>query len=202
MDLNAGEKLLVLVTKRHRKFHLYAQLSYTKISYLCNNTHLQKDAAFLHFCFKKSSENAIFPWNGNIRKLMKIWYFFTFSQIFVRRKFLFSCSAPHYPSHLSQLATSLLSNISDLAASLSSHLSHLPSLLPSHFCHFPTSLPFHFSHLPSTLLSTLFPLPCLLLSHLSQLSNFPATKRSLWNNVFPLGRQSKHVWLIIRQLPM
>ena len=53
--------------------------------------HLGRDAVFLHFRVKESSEN-IFPWNGNIRKLMKIWYFLSFSQIFVRRKLLFSCS--------------------------------------------------------------------------------------------------------------
>ena len=52
VDLNAGEKPLVFVTKQHRKFHLYAQLSYAKISYLRKNTHLRKDAAFLHFQFE------------------------------------------------------------------------------------------------------------------------------------------------------
>ena len=61
LDLNAknliltsSEKSLVFVTIRHRKFHLYLQLSYTKISYLCNNTHLRKDAAFLHLRLKES----------------------------------------------------------------------------------------------------------------------------------------------------
>ena len=72
VDLNAGRKSLVFVTKRHRKFYLYAQLPYTKISYLRKNTHLLKDAAFLHFRFKGSSENMIFPSNGNIQKVMKI----------------------------------------------------------------------------------------------------------------------------------
>ena len=71
VDLNAGEKSLLFVTKLHRKFHLYAQLSYTKISYLRKNTHLRKDAVFLHFRLKGISENMIFPWNENIRKLMK-----------------------------------------------------------------------------------------------------------------------------------
>ena len=78
--LNASEKLLVFVTIPHRKFHLYVQLSYTKISYLRKNTHLRKDAAFLHFRLKESSENMIFPWNRNIRKLTKIWSFLPFSQ--------------------------------------------------------------------------------------------------------------------------
>ena len=55
VDLNAGEKLLVFITKRHRKFHLYPQLPYTKVSYLRKNTHLRKDAAFLHFRLKESS---------------------------------------------------------------------------------------------------------------------------------------------------
>ena len=88
VDLNTSKKSLVFVTMRH----LYVQLSYTKISYLRKNTHLRKDAAFLHFRLKESSENMIFPWNGNIRKETKIWSFLHFSQIFVRRKFFFSCS--------------------------------------------------------------------------------------------------------------
>ena len=76
VDLNTSEKSLLFVTMRHRKFRLYFQLSYTKVSYLRKNTHLWKDAAFLHFRLKKSSENMIFPWNGNIQKLTKLlrWY--------------------------------------------------------------------------------------------------------------------------------
>ena len=81
-----------LFSFQYDKFYLYVQLSYTKISYLRKNTHLRKDAAFLHFRLKESSENMIFPWNGNIRKLTKIWSFLSFSQIFVSRKFFFSCS--------------------------------------------------------------------------------------------------------------
>ena len=91
--LNACKKSLVFVTTRHRKYNLYVQLSFTKISYLRKSTHLRKDAAFWHFHSKKSSENMIFPWNGNIRKLTKIWFFLSFSKIFVRRKLYFSCSA-------------------------------------------------------------------------------------------------------------
>ena len=56
VDLNTSKKSLVFVTIRH----LYVQLSYTKISYLRKNTHLRKDAAFLHFRLKESSENKIF----------------------------------------------------------------------------------------------------------------------------------------------
>ena len=92
VGLNTGEKSLVFVTKLHRKYHLYAQLPYIKNSYLRKNTYLRKDAAFLHFRLKESSENMTFPWNGNMRKLMKIWSFLSFSQVFIRRKFLFSCS--------------------------------------------------------------------------------------------------------------
>ena len=92
VDLNNSQKSLVFGTIRHRKFRLYVQLSYTKISYLHKNTHLRKDATFLHFRLKKSSENMIFLWNENIKKLAKIWYFLSFSQIFLRRKFLFSYS--------------------------------------------------------------------------------------------------------------
>ena len=61
VDLNTSKKSFVFATIRHRKFHLYVQLSYTKISYLHKNTHLRKDAAFLNFRLKESSENVIFP---------------------------------------------------------------------------------------------------------------------------------------------
>ena len=94
VDLIASEKLLVFVTIRPRKFHLYVQLSYTKILYLPKYTHLPKDAAVLHFYLKESSENMIFLWNWNIQKLTKIWSFMFFSKVFVRWKFFFSCSVP------------------------------------------------------------------------------------------------------------
>ena len=99
VDLNTSKKSLVFVTIRHGKFHLYVQLSNTKISYLRKNTHLRKDAAFLHFRLKESSENMIFPWNGNIRKLTKIWSFLPFPQIFVRRKFFFFFHALRQLAH-------------------------------------------------------------------------------------------------------
>ena len=108
-DLNANETSLVFITIRHRILHLYAQLSYTKISYLRKNTHFRKDAAFLHFRLKESSENMIFQWNKRIRKLTKNWSFLSFSQIFVRQKKSFHAvrysmngliilrkSSPHY----------------------------------------------------------------------------------------------------------
>ena len=72
--LNTSKKSLVFVIIRRRKFHLYIQLLFTKVSYLRKNKHLQKDAAFLHFRLKERSEIMIFPWNGNIRKLTKIWF--------------------------------------------------------------------------------------------------------------------------------
>ena len=92
VELNANEKSLVSVKIRHAKFHLYVQLSYTQISYLRKNTHLRKDTAFSHFRLKESSENMMFPWNGNIRKLTKKLSFLSFSQIFIKRKLFFSCS--------------------------------------------------------------------------------------------------------------
>ena len=87
VDLNTSKKSLVFITIWHfenfiPEFHLYVQPLYTKISYLRNNTHLRKDAAFLHFPLKECSENMVFPWSGNIRKLTKIWLFLPF----------FSCS--------------------------------------------------------------------------------------------------------------
>ena len=72
VDLNTSKKSLVFVAIRHGKFHLYIQLSNTKISYLRKNTHLRKDAGFLHFRLKESSANMIFLLNGNIQKQMKI----------------------------------------------------------------------------------------------------------------------------------
>ena len=71
VDLNTSKKSLVFVAIRYRKFHLYVQLSCTKISYLRTNTHLRKNAAFLHFRLKESSENMIVLWNANMRKLRK-----------------------------------------------------------------------------------------------------------------------------------
>ena len=91
VDLNTSKKSLGFVTIRH----LYVEVLYTEILYLCKNTHLLKDAALLHFHLKESSENMIFLWKGNIRKLTKIWSFLPFSQILVRRKFKFSCSYFH-----------------------------------------------------------------------------------------------------------
>ena len=41
--------------------------------------HLLKDAAFLHFRLKESSENTIYPWNGSIQKQTKLWSFLHFS---------------------------------------------------------------------------------------------------------------------------
>ena len=61
VDLNASEKSLIFVTIRHRKCHLYVQLSRTKTSYLRKNTQLQKDITFLHFRLRESLENMIFP---------------------------------------------------------------------------------------------------------------------------------------------
>ena len=49
-----------------RKFHLCVQFYYTKILYLRKNTHLRKDAAFLYFSLRESSENIMFPSNGNL----------------------------------------------------------------------------------------------------------------------------------------
>ena len=83
VDLNTKKKWLVFVTIQHRKFHLYAKLSYTKISYF---------AAFLHFRLKGSLENMIFPWNGNIWKLTKVSFFLPCLQIFVRQAFFCSCN--------------------------------------------------------------------------------------------------------------
>ena len=80
--------------------------------------------------------------------------------------------------HLSQIATSLSSHLSDWATSLFSHLSHLATSLNSYT--FPT--------FPVT---TLQPFP----AHLPPTANKSCQNR----NVISLGRQGKHVWLIVRQ---
>ena len=89
VELNTSKKSLLFVTIRHKKFQLYIQLSYTNSSYLRENTHLQKDAAFSHFRLKESSENIIFLQNGNIRKKTKMRPFLSFSQILITLKFFF-----------------------------------------------------------------------------------------------------------------
>ena len=89
VDRNTSKKSIVFVTILHRNFHLYVQLSYTKISYLPKNTHLRKDAGVLHFCLKESLENMIFPWNGNIQKPTKRWSFLSFSQNFLEENSFF-----------------------------------------------------------------------------------------------------------------
>ena len=55
VDFNTSQKLLVLVSRQHRKFHFYVNLSYTK-SYLRKNTHLQKNAAFISLRLKEISK--------------------------------------------------------------------------------------------------------------------------------------------------
>ena len=44
---NTSEKLLIFITIRHRKFHLFVQLFYTKILYLCENRHMRKYAYYI-----------------------------------------------------------------------------------------------------------------------------------------------------------
>ena len=91
--LNIVNEKLTQTLAKNRLFSLQCDIeNFIFTSYLRKNTHLRKDAAFLHFRLKESSEN-IFPWNGNIRKLTKKWSFLSFSQIFVRQKSFFSCSA-------------------------------------------------------------------------------------------------------------
>ena len=89
VDLNTSKKLLGFVTIRHRKLHLYVEVSYTKILYLCKNTHLLKDAAFLHFHLKESSENMIFLWKGKHTKTNENMIFSTLFTNFRKTKILF-----------------------------------------------------------------------------------------------------------------
>ena len=115
---------------------------------------------------------------------------------------LFSHLATSLLSHLSHLPTSLPSHLSQLATSLPSQLSNLASLLSSHIFHLATSTPSHF--FPPSQINTLPPFATFS-NHYSP--TFPSslpiamTNRVLQNtNVFPLGIQVKHVWLIVRKL--
>ena len=69
-----------------------------------------------------------------------------------------------------------------------------PLTSPTLPCHYPSTFSTFTAYYPH--------LPFSLLSHLSQFNTFSDTNRSLQDNVLPLGRQGKHVRLIIRQLTM
>ena len=89
VDLNTSKKSLVFVTIRQKILSLTSSYLIRKLH---NYAKIRIYGKMLHFRLKESSKNMIFLWNGNIRKLTKIWYFLPFSQIFVRRKFFFSRS--------------------------------------------------------------------------------------------------------------
>ena len=80
VDQNVNEKLLIFVTIRQK-------ISSLNFSYLTRKFQIYAFAercCFLTFSFKGKFKNIIFPWNGNIRKLMKIWpflFFFSYSDI-------------------------------------------------------------------------------------------------------------------------
>ena len=91
-------------------------------------------------------------------------------------------------SHL--LKKSLMENFNFCAVIQPLRPCHLTILPPFSPCHLTTFI--HFSHLTSSLLS-----------YLSQLTTLPTTNRPLQNsNILRLGRQGKHVWLIVGQLFM
>ena len=53
----------------NRKFHLFVQLSYTKISYLCKNTHLSfAERYLLHFRLNKSLGNVIRKYDISVKR--------------------------------------------------------------------------------------------------------------------------------------
>ena len=86
------------------------------------------------------------------------------------------------------------------------HLTTLPSFPNSHRTTFPSLRLCHLTILAAfppyhlTPLINLSHLLSSLLSHVSQLTFLSTTNKPLQNsNVLPLGRQGKHVWLIIRQ---
>ena len=96
VDLNTSKKFLVFVTIRQKISYLRLAIVYENLMLTQNYAFAQR-CCFLHFRLKEISENMIFPWNGNIRKLTQIWSFLPFSQIFVRRKLFFSCGVPSLP---------------------------------------------------------------------------------------------------------
>ena len=74
VDQNVSEKLLIFVTIRQK-------ISSLNFSYLTRKFQIYafvERCCFLTFSFKGKFKNMIFPWNGNIRKLMKIWPFLSF----------------------------------------------------------------------------------------------------------------------------
>ena len=92
-------------------------------------------------------------------------------------------SFPKLPLHYVPISPTMLPHYSPTFLTLPPHSTHTP--FPP--CH-PTLLT-HLSHLPSSLLS-----------HFSELTSLPTTSRNLqYNNILSLGRQGKHVWLIVRQ---
>ena len=75
---------------RHRKFHLYVQLSYTKISYLPKKNAFVERCCFLTFSF----EGKLRKYDISVkRKHTKTNEIMIFSALFVWQKFFFSCSA-------------------------------------------------------------------------------------------------------------
>ena len=91
--------------------------------------------------------------------------------------------------HPTTPSTHLLTTVSPFP---NCHLITFPPLRPCHLTIFPPcqlTLLIHFSHFPGSLLS-----------YLSQLTSLPTANIHLQNsNVLSLGRQGKHVWLIVRQ---
>ena len=91
VNLNTSKKSLVFVTLRQNISSLRQAIIYEKFIFTRKYALVER-CYFLNFRLKESSENMIYPWNGNTRKQTNLWSFLHFPQIFVRRKFFFSCS--------------------------------------------------------------------------------------------------------------
>ena len=88
VGLNTSEKSLVFVTIRHRKFHPYVQLSYTKISNLRKHTHFAEICCFLTFSFEGKFRKYISVKREHTKTNKNIIFSILFTN-FGKKKFLF-----------------------------------------------------------------------------------------------------------------
>ena len=79
VHLNTSKKSFVFVTIRHRKFHLYIHLSYTKIWYLRKICICGKMLLSYIFVWRTKVQKIWF-FRENLRKLTKILSFLSFSK--------------------------------------------------------------------------------------------------------------------------
>ena len=101
---------------------------------------------------------------------------------------------PNFPAHYSPTFPKLPPHYVPTSLTVAPHYSPPFPTLPPHSTHTP------FPHCQPTPLIHLYHLSSSLFSYLFQLTSLATPNRHLKNsNGLSLGRQSKHVWLIVRQ---